>query len=136
MPASLLRDLAMSAIVLLFATAGVAAIWGVLALSLRSTCGWMALFAAIDVALLLRLAGIRPGIVRAGTALLGTSTTLLAAGFVVAAARIGSVFGTLPHEAIWRIGPELAATWWRLNVSAWDLVAIALAFPLAWALAR
>ena len=115
---------------------GVAAFWGGVALLRGGTCGWMALVAALDAAVLLRLAGIRGGPRRAWMALLITLAAVLAAGFTVAALRIGVAFGSPPHEALWRIEPSLAMTWWRLNLGPWDVVFLLAALPLSWRLGR
>lgn len=116
--------------------AGVAALWGGVSLVWHGTCGWMALVAAADAAILFRLAGFAPGAARARMVLASTALAIVAGAFVVAAIRIGILFGTLPHEAIWRIEPELAILWWRLNIRWWDAIAILLALPLAWRVGR
>lgn len=120
----------------LLVIAGMAAVWGGFGLFWRKPCGWMALVAALDAAVLLRLAGFPAGSARARIALLATALAILAGGYVVAAVCIGVGFGTLPHEAIWRIGPELAGLWWRLNIGTWDALALLLALPLAWRMGR
>jgi len=120
----------------LLAIAGMSAIWSAVALVLKSPCGWMAPVAAIDVALMLRLAGLRAGRGRAALALGTTLATLATSAFVIAAISIGRAFGALPHEAIWRIDPPLALTWWRFNASWIDGLAAVLALPLAWRLGR
>jgi len=131
-----LRDLATSSFVTVLVALGVAAIWSGVALLRGGTCGWMALVAALDAAVLLRLAGIRAGRRRAGMALMMTLVALLAGGFAVAALRIGVAFGSPPHEALWRIEPSLAWTWWRLNLGPWDVVFLLAALPLSWRLGR
>ena len=131
-----LRNHAVIAFVLLFASLGVAAIWGGIALFRGGTSAWMAPVAAIDVAILLRLAGIARSRQRVVASLLITGCTILAGGFTVAALRIGAAFGTLPHEALYKIGPGLAITWWQLNISGWDMALLLLAMPLAWLLGR
>ncbi|MCX7555535.1 hypothetical protein OS187_01575 [Xanthomonadaceae bacterium JHOS43] len=122
--------------VALLAIAGIAAIWAGFGLFRRSPCGWMALVAAVDAAVLMKLAGFPAGAVRARIVLAITVMSVLTGGFVVAAVSIGAGFGILPHEAIWRTGPELVYFWWQLNISAWDVVALLLALPLSWWLGR
>lgn len=111
---------------------GIAAFWSGAGLFSGKPCGWMALIAALDAALVLRLAGLPPGTERGHIALLATALAIPTGVFVVAATCIGIGFGALPHEAIWRIDPQLAITWWRLNGNAWDTVAILISLPLAW----
>ena len=130
------RQYATAAFAGLLIVGGIVAIWGGLGLIWRKPCGWMALVAALDAAVLLRLAGFPAGAARARIASMATALSIPAGAFVVAAASIGAGFGTLPHEAIWHIGPDLATTWWRLNGSAWDALAMLLALPLAWRAGR
>lgn len=111
---------------------GIAAFWSGAGLYWRKPCGWMALIAALDAALVLRLAGLPSGSARGRLALLATALAIPAGAFVVAATCIGLGFGTLPHEAVWRIDPGLVVTWWRLNGSIWDALALPLSLPLAW----
>ena len=130
------RTHAVIVFVLVLATLGVAAIWGGLALFFAATCAWMAPVAALDVVVLLRLAGLPGGRQRLVASLLITACAIVAGGFTVAALRIGAAFGTLPHHALYQIGPELAATWWQMNISGWDVALILTALPLAWVLGR
>lgn len=120
----------------LVAVAGIAAIWAGVSLALRGPCGWMALVAAIDAALLLRLAGLAAGRYRAGVAVTTTVLSILAGIFVVGSVNIGVGFAILPHQALWLTGPQLAWTWWQLNTGAWEVLLAVLALPLAWKLAR
>ncbi len=120
----------------LLAAAGMTGIWCAAALLLKSPCGWMALVVAVDVALMMRLSGLPSGTGRAATATAATLLTLATGAFAVAGVRIGHAFGEVPHLAVWRIDLPLALTWWRLNFSAFDALAAALALPLAWRLGR
>lgn len=118
------------------AIAGLAALWSGLGLSLRSACAWMALIAALDAAVLMRLAGLPAGRARC---LIVLSTTLLALPvsiYCVGATQVGALFGVRPHEALWMTGPDLALTWWRLNTAHYDLAFPLLSLPLAWWLDR
>ena len=127
---------AIACVTAIVAIAGIAAIWGGLSLALRSACGWMALVAAVDAALLLRLAGFPAGRARAAIALVTTALSIALAIHVVGAINIGLGLATLPHEAVWRTAPQLALTWWRLNSGAWEILLALAALPLAWKLGR
>lgn len=116
--------------------AGLAALWSGLSLALRSPCSWMALVAALDSALLLRLAGLPHGRMRALISLGGTVLSIALGLYAVASTRIGALLGSPPHEALQLTGVELALSWWRLNFSPWDGLWALLALPLAWRLGR
>lgn len=131
-----LRTLAMLCFLVLLAALGMAAIWGSLAIFARSGCAWMALVVAADAALLLRLAAMPGGKTRATLAATMTLIALATSTFTVAAVSIGLAFGTPPPESIGMIDPALALTWWRLNVSNWDVLWLLLALPLAWWMGR
>lgn len=131
-----LQDLGRMSFITVLVALGMAALWGGVGLLRGGTCGWMALVAAFDAAVLLRLAGIRSGRQRAWVAVMITLAAVLAGAFTVAALRIGVAFGSPPHEALWRIEPSLAMTWWRLNLGPWDVVCLLASLPLSWRLGR
>lgn len=89
-------------------SSGFAAAWVLLAWSRDRQCSWMAVLAAIDAALLLRLARMRPGWPRALLAALATVATIALANWGIAAAQMGKPMGLLPWQALGRIGPEFA----------------------------
>ena len=130
------RLLLVNAFTALLVIGGVAGIWVALGMMLRSPCAWMAPVAALDAALLLYLSGVPRGRRRAVSALLITVAAIAAGAFAMAASAIGVIFGTLPHVAIWQIGPELALTWWRMNAVGLDALMVTLALPLAWWVGR
>ena len=120
----------------MLAIVGIAAAWGMLSLTRTSTVGWMALLLAVDSVFMAYLAGEGPSKLRAWFAVTITALGLLFSGFCVAALRIGIIFGTFPHEALFKIDPTLAWTWWRLNHTGWDVIWFVLSLPLAWFLGR
>lgn len=91
---------------LLLGSAGAAAAWALLALSLDRQCGWMALVAAVDAVLLLRLARVPPGAVRALLAVAGMLLAIGLANWWIAGAEMGRQVGLLPWDAIPRLGPS------------------------------
>lgn len=131
-PASVPLALAACAV----AIVGVAAVWAGLSVIARSQCAWMGAVAALDAALLLRLASWPPGRSRVALALTVTVLTILAANFLVAAARIGVSMGLRPVEAVGRMSMELAALYAQSNTGWIEAAWYALALVLAWRGAR
>lgn len=95
---------------LLLASAGTAAAWTLLALSLDRHCAWMALVAAVDSAWLLRLGRMPRGTGRALLALAGTALSVALANWWIAGAQIGKMVGLLPWDSIPRLGLSYAWT--------------------------
>lgn len=117
------------------AVVGVAAVWAGMSLVTRSLCGWMAVIAALDAALLLRLANWPGGRGRALAALAVVVLTVLVAAYFVATAQIGRTLGLRPFEALPRMSLELAALYLRSNAgwveALWSLSATAVAWRAA-----
>ena len=72
---------------------GFAAAWVLVAFARNQQCSWMALLAAIDAVLLLRLGRMPRGIARSLLAVAGTVATIVLANWGIAAAQIGRVDG-------------------------------------------
>lgn len=108
-------------------------IWVLLALYLGRQSGWMALLAAVDAALLLRFAGVRPGGRRALVAALATVAMVLLVNWFIIASQLGFVLGLLPWESALRLGFSHAWTLARLANGTLDWACL-LASPLlaAW----
>ncbi|MBB3275329.1 MULTISPECIES: hypothetical protein [Pseudoxanthomonas] len=85
-------------------------IWVLLALYLGRQSGWMALLAALDAAVLLRFAGVRPGGRRALVAALATVAMAVLANWFIIASQLGFVLGLLPWESALRLGLSHAWT--------------------------
>ncbi|WP_141455843.1 hypothetical protein [Pseudoxanthomonas sp. z9] len=85
-------------------------IWVLLALYLGRQSGWMALLAALDAAVLLRFAGVRPGGRRALVAALATVVMAVLANWFIIASQLGFVLGLLPWESALRLGLSHAWT--------------------------
>ena len=106
---------------------GFAAAWILLAFARDRQCSWMALPAAIDAALLLRLARMPAGWTRAGLAVTATALTIVVANWGIAAAQIGRSMGMLPWESMLRLGPFYAWTLANLANLPGDLLWLAAA---------
>ncbi|MGN6512681.1 MAG: hypothetical protein ACTHKZ_03805 [Lysobacteraceae bacterium] len=91
-------------------SAGFAAAWVLLAWMRDRQCSWMAVLAALDAALLLRLARMRPGWPRAAAAVLATAAAIALANWGIVAAQMGRPMGLLPWQSLTRLGPSLAWT--------------------------
>ncbi|WP_374605302.1 hypothetical protein [Arenimonas sp.] len=115
---------------------GMVALWSVVSLWLRSPSGWLALVAALDLALLLRLSAMPPGRARAWAAVAGTALAIALGYWFHAAISMGLMLGLQPVDSALRLGPVLAGELLRHATSAWDIAWALLALPLAWKLAR
>jgi hypothetical protein len=108
-------------------------IWVLLALYLGRQSGWLALLAALDAAVLLRFAGVRPGSRRALVAALATVAMAVLANWFIIASQLGFVLGLLPWESALRLGFSHAWTLAQLANGTLDWACL-LASPLlaAW----
>lgn len=120
-------------VLLLLGGATVLAIWVLLALWMGRQTGWMAWLAAIDMALILRLSGARPGWRRAMVALLTTALIGVLANWFIIASQLGFYFGLLPWESALLLRPGHAWTLAQLANTSLDVASLLLA-PLfaAW----
>jgi hypothetical protein len=103
--------------------AGFAAFWMLLALALNRQCSWLAPLAALDMALLLRMAKWPAGVSRAAWATLATAFVIAAANVLIAAGQVGQNFGLRPWESALKIGPSYA---WLLLTLALDRIDLVL----------
>jgi len=97
---------------LLAGIAGMSAVWVAAAVLSGSACSWLALVAAADMALLLRLTGAPAGPGRVIAAVAATLTTLVLTQWLVVATQIGGVLGIPPIASALHLGPHLA---WQLT---------------------
>ncbi len=116
---------------LALASLGVAAVWVMLSMRLDRQCSWMAVVAAADAALVVRLLRMRPGALRALTGVLATLLAVLAANWAIVATWLGRHMGLLPWESLLKLGPELGALLVRLFNSPADLAWLAIALVAA-----
>ena len=97
---------------------------------------WMAVLAALDVALMLRLGGWRPGHGRMLVAMGATAMVIALANWGQIAAQLGRMLGYAPWESAVRLGPHHAWTLAQLANGPWDLLWWAAALLAAALLAR
>ncbi len=116
--------------------AGFAAAWMLLALALNRQCSWLAPVAALDMALLLKLARWPAANSRRALAVAACAAVIGAANMLIAAGQIGQSFGLRPWESALKMGPSYA---WLLGGWAYggiDLLVYATALLGAWWAAR
>ena len=110
---------------------GVVAVWVTAAVSTDVACGWMALVAALDFALLLRLVRAPGRVARAVVAVAMTVLATAVAAWFIVAAQMGAVVGLDPLTSAARLGPVLAWEYTRLGFAPWDWACVAFAPVLA-----
>jgi hypothetical protein len=115
---------------------GMVAAWLAAYLQFRSVAGWLALVAALDMVLMLRLAAAPAGPLRAGLAVAATAIAIGLAYWMMAATQMALLLGLTPLESSQRLGPVLAGELVRHATSGWDIAWAGLALVLAWRLGR
>lgn len=110
---------------------GFAAAWVLLASVRNQQCSWMAVLAAIDAVLLLRMAKMSPGWARGMVAVAATAASIVLANWGIAAAQIGKAMGLLPWQALAKQGLEYSWTLSTLANGPTDLAWLAGALLLA-----
>lgn len=110
---------------------GFAAIWILAGLAVDRQLGWMAVLGALDLALMLRLGGWRPGWKRALAGTVGTALIVFIANWGIVAGQLGHPFGLdVPASAL-KLGPNLFWTVFQLASSGLDLLFMGLALAVA-----
>jgi hypothetical protein len=89
---------------------GMSAVWTMVALIFDRQCAWLAVVAAADIAMLLRLGRAKPGMARAAFALVATMATILIANWSIAAMQMGGPMGLPLVDSLQRMGTDLART--------------------------
>lgn len=117
-------------------TAGLSAVWAGVAAITGGIASWMTVIAALDAALILRLASHPPGHRRAALAVGITLLTVLAAAVLVSAAKIGMSLGMRPAEAVSRMSWELVQLYVGANVGWLDALWLLGGCVLAWRAGR
>ncbi|MFT3761036.1 MAG: hypothetical protein QM761_00185 [Pseudoxanthomonas sp.] len=96
-----------------------------LALRGGEPCSWMAVVAAADAAVLLRLGGMRPGWKRMALALLATAVVVALANWSIVALQVGFPLGLDAWGALTKLGFDLARTLLGLALDSRDYVWLA-----------
>ena len=117
-------------------TAGLSAVWAGVAAITGGIASWMTVVAALDAALILRLASHPPGRRRAALAVGITLLTVLAAAVLVSAAKIGMSLGMRPAESLGRMSWELVQLYVGANVGWQDALWLLGGCALAWRTGR
>ena len=110
---------------LLLGTLGFAAAWVTLSLTTGRTHAWMAVLAALDAALLLRLGRWPAGAGRALAGFAAWSVIVALATWLVIAGHLGKVFGLAPWTSALRLGADHAWTLAGLAFTPVDLAWLA-----------
>lgn len=116
---------------LLLGSLGAAAAWVLVAMALDAQSSWMALVAAADAALIVRLVRLRPGLARAALGLGSTLLAVVAANWGIVAAWLGGYMGLLPWESMLKLGSGFAWLLVQLSNSPADMAWILLALVAA-----
>lgn len=119
------------AVVVLIGVLGMATVWAVVSLVTRQPCAWLALVAAADMALLLRLSGAPRGQARRVVAVVGTLGAIVFSYWMVVATQMGQAMGMKPMVSALRLGPQLAWDLTLLNQNGVDFAWLLLSLPLA-----
>jgi hypothetical protein len=110
---------------------GADAAWVTIAVASGRPCSWLALLAALDVALMLRLSGVRAGPGRMLVAVLATALAVALAQWLIVATQLGLMLGLQPLDSALRLGPALAGALMRLSLDRVDLAWLLASLPAA-----
>lgn len=105
--------------------------WASLSLATGAQHGWAALLVGLEMALLLRLGGMRPGWSRALLAAGATVLVVAAVQWAIASGHIGAQMGLNPWQAVPKMGAHYVLTLSQLANSRIDLLLLSLAPLLA-----
>jgi hypothetical protein len=111
--------------------AGISAVWVAFAELSGSPCSWLALVAAADMAVLLRLTHAPASRTRMLVAALATALAIVLAHWMMVAIRMGGLIGLTPLDSALRLGPSLAWQLAKLALDRVDWVLLFASLPLA-----
>ena len=123
-------------LMLLIALVAAVLLWWFVALASGRQAGWMAIFAALELAFMLRLGALRRPWLRIGLTVLGTVLVAAVANWAIAASYLGGSLGLVPWESALRMGPHLAWTLVQLANGAAEVIWLGVAVVVGWFVAR
>ena len=126
----------LAVLLLLLGIAGCAALWVLVSMATAGVASWMAVVAALDAALLLRMAQVRPGAGRALWGVLATAACIAVSLWLVVGGLLGRMFGLTPWEAALRLGSYHAWALVQTSHSAADAAWLAAGLVIAAVLSR
>lgn len=121
----------LSWLLLALGVAGFAAVWVLVALSSGRPGSWMAVLGALDIIIVLRLGGWRPGGSRVLAAASATALIAVIANWWIIAAQLGAMLGLTPWASAARLGFHHAWTLAGLANGPLDLLWVGVAMVLA-----
>jgi hypothetical protein len=131
LPASHFSRWLLPIVALCIGISGITVVWVAVAILSEGTCGWLALLAAMTVAVLLRLTQAPSRLARGIVAAFGCALAIALTLWMIAATHFGFMFGLGPITSALRLGPVLAWEVTRLTLRPLDWLFIALSLPLA-----
>jgi glucan phosphoethanolaminetransferase (alkaline phosphatase superfamily) len=123
-------------IALLAGVLGMTAVWVAVSTISNSPSSWLALVAAMDVALLMKLTNAPAGRARLVIAVLATATAIVLSFWLIVATQMGISLGMGPLASSFRLGPALACQLTRLYLINTDWIFLLASLPLAAILTR
>lgn len=123
-------------LLVLLGIAGCAALWVLVAMASGRVSSWMAVVAALDAALLLRMSRVRPGLMRALWGVLATAAVIAISVWTVLAGLLGRMLGLSPWEAAVRLGAHHAWSLAQATHAAADFAWLAAGLVIAAVLSR
>ncbi len=115
---------------------GMSAAWVAISVASGRSCSWLALLAAADMALMLRLVKTPSGAARVALAVAATLASVALSQWLIAATQLGFSMGLQPWASAMRLGPALGWSLVELSLTPVDLVLLGASLPLAAILAQ
>ncbi len=126
----------LSLLALLVGVLGMSAAWVTAAVLADRNLSWLALVAALDMAMMLHLTRVPPGWVRIALAIASTAVAIVLSQWLIVATQLGFTMGLRPLDSAMRLGPTLAWQLSRLSLGRIDYVLLLASLPLAAILAQ
>lgn len=131
MPTNTAARWLLPAVAMLVGILGISAVWVAAAVISQRSCSWLALVAAVDVAMLLRLSNAPAGRPRLVVAMVATALAIAFSQWLIIATQLGFALGLEPLASSARLGPALAWELGRLSLDRSDWVLMLFSLPLA-----